>query len=228
LNRIGWAVAACSLAAACLIPIRAFAKPTPIIPLDEGTEWTYSASVEWTVENSNHVRRDSIQWKMRVLETFKTPTVTVAVISGFVTDLAWYEPEKKPSFSVLVENPSGLFETYMNPSATEADASELAKKALKGELVGDQMLRFPIRVGDCLDNDDPQRLRTDNRYCWFVKSRVHDLHGLAWVLRFDSNPDTTTLRVVPGVGIIRFSYDHHGTVASADAHLISFHVPTHH
>jgi hypothetical protein len=221
-------LAAVFLIALLFIPLKSNAKSFPIIPLNEGTGWTYAAKVRWwTLDKSNHVRENSIQWKMRVLKSFKKSSGTAAVISGFVTDLAWYEPEKKSSYTVLVENPSGLFETYMTPSATEAAASELAKKALKGESVGEQMLRFPIRVGDCLDSD-PKRTRTDNMYCWFVKSRVHDTGGLAWVLRFDSNPDTTTFRIVPGVGITRFSYDHHGTVASADAHLISFHVPTHH
>ncbi|HEY1850524.1 MAG TPA: hypothetical protein VGG60_05805, partial [Candidatus Binataceae bacterium] len=139
----------------------------------------------------------------------------------------WYEPEKKPTYTVLVENPFGLFETYETPSATEAAALRLAKKAVEGESVGEQMLRFPIRVGDCLDSD-LKRTRTDNMYCWFVEGSANDPRGLAWVLSYSSLPADMSFRIVPRVGVTQYHYNHHGTVASVEARLISFHAPIHH
>jgi hypothetical protein len=88
------------LIAVALSSVRATAKPLPIIPLDEGTEWIYSARVRWTVINSNHERGAAIQWRTRVVKSFKTDTAMAAVISGFPTDLAWYEPGEEPGYSV--------------------------------------------------------------------------------------------------------------------------------
>jgi hypothetical protein len=76
LSRISRSLAALALIAAPLIPIRATAKPTPIIPLDEGTEWTYSVNVSWTVDNS--VRSDTIQWRTRVLKSFESANTVAA------------------------------------------------------------------------------------------------------------------------------------------------------
>jgi hypothetical protein len=208
------------LIAVALSSVRATAKPLPIIPLDEGTEWIYSARVRWTVINSNHERGAAIQWRTRVVKSFKTDTAMAAVISGFPTDLAWYEPGEEPGYSVIIETESGLFETS---AGREQEAEDLAKKAAGGAQVGEQLLRLPVRAGDCLDRDNSGR--TDNRYCWFVEGRVKSARGYAWELTYQTNPDTTTFHIVPGVGVTRFSYDHHGIVASADVQLTGFHAP---
>jgi hypothetical protein len=144
------------------------------------------------------------------------------VISGLPTDLAWYQPGKPPGYSVLVETASGVFETS---AGSKLEAEDLAKKAVGGAQVGEQLLRLPVRAGDCLDSDNIGR--TDGMYCWFVQGRVKDTNGPAWDLIYRTNPDTATVRIVPGVGVTRYSYEHHGTVASADARLIGFHDPVH-
>jgi hypothetical protein len=126
-SRISRSLAALALIAAALIPIRATAKPTPIIPLDEGTEWTYSVNVSWTVDNS--VRSDTIQWRTRVLKSFESANTVAAVISGFPDDLDWYEPGKSPGYAVLVETDTGLFETS---AKSEQEAEGTAKKAANG------------------------------------------------------------------------------------------------
>jgi hypothetical protein len=224
--RVAAAIAVLALIIVALLPVRLTATPLPIIPLDEGTEWTYSAKVSWTVVNSNHVRSDSIQWKARVVKTFTSPAVTAAVISGFPDDLAWYEPGTKPTYVVLIETESGLSATFQN-RGSESEAEKLAQKALAGDQVGEQLLRFPVKEGDCVNADDDSPKRTDGMYCWRVLGRVHDARGEAWELMYQTNPDTLVFRMVPGVGVTSYTYDHHGTVASADARLVEFHTPPH-
>jgi hypothetical protein len=218
LKRIARRLAAIFFICAALKPLPATAHPSWFFPLEEGNVWTYSARVRWSVANPDQERGASLQWSMRVLKSSRNARAAAAVVSGFLTDLAWYQPGKSPGLSVLVETDSGLFETS---AASRQQAEELAQKAIAGEQVGDQLLRLPLRTGDCLNRDDPGR--QDGMYCWLVQGRVQDPGGGAWELIYRSNPDTTVFHLVPGVGVTRYSYDHHGTVASADAQLVGFH-----
>jgi hypothetical protein len=43
-----------------------------------------------------------------------------------------------------------------------------------------------------------------------------------WEIAYRTNPDHQLLRLVPGLGIRGFTYEHHGTVASATARLVRY------
>jgi len=50
-----------------------------------------------------------------------------------------------------------------------------------------------------------------------------DLTDSLYTLVYRTNPDHTILGFVPGVGIVRYAYSHHGTTAEADAWLVGYH-----
>ena len=179
------------------------------MPLNAGDEWRYEAKVQWTVPNTNEVRSAKIVWKTRVVAAYATADSRAAVVLGSPLALAWYEPRQQPNFSVFVENRDGLFIASAS-SREEADA--LARK----QTAGDQLLQFPMKVGTCVGGDDADR--ADNRYCWLVSRKI----AKGWELTHRTAPDHQTVRIVPNVGITRYRFVHHGTVASADVRLVSF------
>jgi hypothetical protein len=200
------------------------AQPDQIYPLSEGTTWTYAGRAKWTVDNSTEVRGGRLRWTAEVVKTFSGPGVTTAVIKGFPFDLAWYDPQKEPNYTVVVENSNGLFESDVE---TESDAEALAANAIQGRKIGgDQLVKFPVRVGDCLGDDSTApELLANHMYCWFVKRTVMESGARGWEITEDTGPADLTFLLVSGIGITHFNYNHHGTVAITDARLIAFHHP---
>jgi hypothetical protein len=82
----------------------------------------------------------------------------------------------------------------------------------------EQILKFPVHVGDCVGGDAE---RTDRSYCWSVEREITEKRGRGWEIINRTRPDHVILRFVPGVGITRYVFEHHGTVASADARLVA-------
>ena len=70
-------------------------------------------------------------------------------------------------------------------------------------------------------------------YCWLVtgakKKKLENVNGApahevdVFEMRYASNPDDTTMELVPGMGMISYRYHHHGTVADTDLQLVEFH-----
>jgi len=77
--------------------------------------------------------------------------------------------------------------------------------------------------------------REDGRYCWRVEKEQtakRRIKGLAehhpftvYSIAYRTNPDHQILDIAPGLGITRFIYVHHGTVATVDIHLVKFASP---
>ena len=185
-----------------------------IVPMEAGASWVFSARVRWTLPDSNRVRRSSIRREMRITEVHESEGIKAAVVRGFPFPLAWYEPGERPGFDVLVKRSDGLWLAGAN---SEEEAKELAKRAVAGEAIGEMLLRFPVRVGDCVGGDPD---RTDGRYRWSVERRIKEQGVPGWEIAYRTNPDHQFLRLVPGLGITGFTYEHHGTVASARARLV--------
>ena len=209
-----------------LLPKVCAAQERSIYPLNEGTIWIYSGSADWTVPNTSpgRVRSGKLRWTTEVVKTFSAPGVTAAVMKGFPFELAWYDPtETIPGYSVIVETGEGLYHAYVR---NEAEGELEAQRVITGQVApvrADQLLEYPIRVGACLDDGDTAaELIAAHRYCWFVRREAKVRQALGWDLTYETLPDDMSFRLVPQVGITRFSYHHHGTVANTEAQLINF------
>lgn len=190
---------------------------SPILSLCEGATWTYAGTVKWTPVNSTEVRSARLRWKMWVERISTDGKKTIAIVRGFPFELAWYEPGREPGYAVVVED-GGRVEVESCNSAAEAE--ETMNRALRGAHIGSELLRSPVRVGDCLAADEDGE-RTDKRHCWLVERAVREKRGAGWRLVYRTAPDHQILHIVYGTGITRYVFEHHGTVASADVHLES-------
>lgn len=191
--------------------------PNLLIPSAPGTFWRYRAAVEWTVADSNVVRSADIDWETTVAATRTSGATTVLVLSGFPSDLCWYEPGTKPSLMALVFRSDGLY--LERAPEHEIDAERFATAVLASAPAPDDHVLSPIpHVGDCLGGSPG---RTDGLYCWHVDRRVRHDGRPGWVVAYRTNPDEQVVEFVPGLGITRYEFRHHGTVASVRARLVA-------
>jgi hypothetical protein len=179
--------------------------------LGEGSSWTYSAAVSWTVPGTSEVRSATIPWKCWVERSATSGARTVAVVRGYPAELAWYQPGQEPGYTVVVHDGTGLYVAQVDGPKEAADRFQ---RALRGEPVGEQLYRYPLKAGDCLRPPD-EPAREDRLYCWQVESRK----GTRWTVSQRTNPSHEILDFDARGGIIRYQYAHHGTVSTVDARL---------
>ena len=97
----------------------------------------------------------------------------------------------------------------------------------------DLILEWPLATGQKYACDAYSMARSDNMYCWIVSSLARtSLQGVSgipagerdeYVLEFRTNPDDTEFSFVPEIGITKYAYHHHGTVADTELQLLEFH-----
>jgi hypothetical protein len=198
-------------------------------PLKKGLTWSYEGKVEWTAPNSAKVLSTNVHWVMEVVDVLAGDGIQASVVHGLPDQLAWYEPGRVPGFAVLVSNTNCV---YRVPATDEKDAKRLARRLvgrpIDPALSREAWLVFPLTRGMRWGEDDE---RTDNRYCWYVEGkrakhlRIEGFPATApaevWTISYRTNPDHQRLELVEGLGITRYVYVHHGTVASVDVRLVS-------
>ena len=196
-----------------------------IIPLDKGTISIYSGTARWwgpTKPEGYGTKTSRIRnWQMNVVKTASRGDVTASVVQGFPDDLAWYGFDAIPppaNLSLIVQSSAGLFKKTISSDEAEQRVEDALNHKLKFDMDEDQMLRFPVQVGDCL-SIEPNALKYKS-WCWHVRSAVKTKFGSGWELEYRSNPDQQLVDIVPGVGITRYMYHHNGTVADTDVHLV--------
>ncbi|CAN5364288.1 hypothetical protein BH09VER1_BH09VER1_54600 [soil metagenome] len=214
----------------CAGPLRAAEE---YMPWRKGTVWSYAAKVDWVDNQTKEIKSDKIRYEVTVVDTYASGAIRAARLRGFVFDLAWYEPGKKPSDCLLVQiGPNHLF---LIEDGVEKLWPELARGAYDSyfpQLEEAQMLlEMPLtenaRWGDLANS--PRDM-----YCWiaseggkFAPSSVAGAPRLTakekeFEISCRTNPDATAFGVVRGLGIIWYSYHHHGTTSDAVAQLVKY------
>jgi hypothetical protein len=198
-------------------------------PLEKGTRWIYEGSAEWTVNVSTVERSTQVHWATTVVDSACDTDKCLALVRGFPDELAWYQPGQEPHLGILVCKQNKL---YHLDAANDEEAHELFRhlqmdtKAAFSD--NDLLLDLPLSVGKMWSQDPP---RDDHMYCWYVESMEEQSLPMAaasgkarkdvYAVRYSTNPDHQVMEFAPGIGITRFIYVHHGTVASADVHLVT-------
>lgn len=211
------------------------AKPTERVetfPMSVGTTWTYRGIVKWT-HDINKVSERSVTWKMSIRRLIRHGEYTGAVISGFPTDLDWSDGSVNPTDSLLIQ--FGQQKFYLIPD--ERFAKSIASLENPNDsLIGlfdehDLFLELPLARGRKFCEPEGMA-RRDSGYCWVVDSsksiNLDKVIGAprgpqtSYRVRYITNPDDIDFDFVPGLGLIRYEYHHHGTVADTELRLSEF------
>jgi hypothetical protein len=208
-------------------------QPDLFLPLTPGTWWLYRGTVRWTDSETNKPAAAHASIKMQVERVIQKPEFTIAVISGFPSDLGWSNGQVDPKPSLLIE--TRKHEIFLNQLPPDFDYAKLEKDAasLDKFLSQDNLLfRWPLKRG--MKFGDPESVqRPDDRYCWVVATQerkiLKEIKGVppkpleVFLLQFVTAPEDTQMELSPGIGILSYQYHHHGTVADTSLTLVEFH-----
>lgn len=195
------------IAFACLLVASASSSyaVTPALTFSRGQTWIYEGTVSW--QQGTTVKRRRVRVATRVLETFSYPQTFVAVVRSFPSELVWYGDTSRPQYSLLALTSAGLFQLE---AESDKAARSLAKDfhRLRQELntSKDAIIGFPLTEGkpfrSLVAGVRPSRSLT-------VYRSIHQ-----------TNPDHTIIDFVPRLGVVRYIYEHHGTVSAVDVKLV--------
>jgi hypothetical protein len=217
-------------AARLVLATFAASGPCAGLPLTPGTSWTYRADVSWAVSGSDSARQQTLSWTTSVLAVRTSDSAVAATVQGWPTDLAWWEPGRVKSVSVIYCTRGQIYQFH--PPAEAVTARVTSPLAGSQQPTADDLiLRFPLHAGQSFGGAAASR--SDALYAWFVEAAESlpsfirrlrpSVTDSLYTLAYRTNPDHTTVGFVPGLGIVRYSYTHHGTTASADAWLAGYH-----
>lgn len=203
----------------------------PDFPLSPGAYWVYAGTVRWTA--GTEIKEATLTWKMEVLDVVSRGAVTGYAIHGYPSDLVGYEEGKQPGDATIIQVGSRFY--LAGPDAFQRLRDQ--NDSLAG-LVNDgqEFLDLPLRPGERF-GDSAQITREDGMYCWVIESAAPaDLSGVSgaalaqpadeYTLSYRTLPDQESIGFVPGIGITRFFYLHHGTVSEVDVKLVEYHPAT--
>lgn len=177
--------------------------PCPDLPLRAGAVWIYSAEVSWTDVASQKVRDTTFTWRTEVLSVRDSADALIAVVRNWPTALAWWDPSKLQDTSRILCAGDKVY--HMDRESTRAPTDD------------DLLFSFPLATGKLYGRDP--KSRDDSFYAWYVESARGDS---SFTITYRTLPDHQFIVFTRGLGIIEYTYGHHGTVASANAKLVSF------
>ncbi len=210
-------------------------QPPDPFPMAKGTYWVYKGPVKWTPVDSDEIQEQVMTWKMEITEVLQRDGIRAAVVTGHPSDLVFYEEGRVPRDYLIV---SVNDQKYYLVSGERAQAALRRFKDSQDVLVdfvhdSELWLDLPLTPGKSF-GETAQIARPDRMYAWTVdKEEPAQLAGIvgipaiadatAFELKLTTLPETETVEFVLGLGITRFTYDHHGTVASVDLKLSEYH-----
>jgi hypothetical protein len=220
------------LCAAIVLSAHVFAQEP--FPITKGTTWTYSARVKWAGTGTQVGGVRTLRWTSSVIDSYSSGEISAALLHGGPWDLAFYSPRTRPHDYAIVRIGNTYYLVKSDARLTFSEIKSGKVGDLAARLADDLWFRTPLEIGE--NYCAPEQEKTAPFYCWSVE-KVTTTHSLQiagfrpkvateYFLAFMTNPDTTTLTLVPGAGIVTWDYEHHGTVSQASVKLISFHTGT--
>jgi len=190
--------------------------PCPDLPLRVGTVWVYSATVSWTDSPSQNVRDTTLTWRTEVLSVRDSAEARIAVVRNWYTALAWWEPSKLPDTTRILCVGDKVY--------------HMDRESIRAPIDDDLLFSFPLATQKLYGRNPKDR--DDTFYAWYVESAIIADSAMirmgaqrgdsAFTITYRSLPDHQILVFVRGLGIVEYTYGHHGTVADAMARLVEF------
>jgi hypothetical protein len=203
-------------------------------PFTEGTYWVYQGFVRYGIDGNENGAQAKVNWRMEIVRVLRRDDAKAAIVRGFPRDLNWSTGRAVPRESMLVRTNEGKFYLIDADSAAAAEQKFRDPQiALRDFLEGDDLwFQLPLAEGKKLCGQDGTS-RDDGMYCWAVEApeqvSLDGVKGLTaksatayWVV-YRTNPDDCETELIPGVGMIRYGYHHHGTIADTELELVEFH-----
>jgi len=190
--------------------------PCPDLPLKPGTVWVYSVATSWTDVASGKTRDTTITWRTEVISVRDSADTRLAVVQNWPTALAWWDPTKLPDTTRILCVGNKVY--HLDGQGTRAPTED------------DLLISFPL-ASEKLYGREPKD-RDDAFYAWYVESAViadtamirlgADRTDSAFTITYRTLPDHQILVFVRNLGVVEYTYGHHGTVANAHARLVTF------
>lgn len=160
-----------------------------------------------------------------MIDTESAGQAKLVLVRGFVTELAWSKRPATPGLSILVCSAGDLhhFEGRSDEETRAAFVQRDSSLVIRSRV----LLQAPLYNGQVFGQDSP---RHDALYGWDVETLLKASRappscgaggGDAYRLTYRTNPDLTVLDWLDGVGVARYTYEHHGTPARVDVRLVS-------
>ena len=209
-------------------------SPADPLPFTEGMYWIFQGLVRYDQPGSENGAEAKVTWRMEIVRVLRRDDAKAAIVKGFPGDLNWSTGSAVLRNSLLIRTNDGRF-YLIDPARAAATEQKFrdAHVALRDFLEDDDLwFQVPLAQGKKFCGEDGAR-RDDGMYCWVVDApaqvSLDGIKGLsaksatAFSLTFRTNPDDSEMQLVPGVGILRYEYHHHGTVADTELKLVEFH-----
>ena len=150
-----------------LLLLLAFAgfAPCAQLPLDAGATWTYRADLTW-VRRGGRAAHRSIVWTARVLTVRATDSSVAAIVRGWPSDLAWWEPGRAPGRSAVYCVGGRVYLLRAPADSGAAFLTGLLDDTQRPDSA-DLILELPLHTG-ALFGRDPAK-RRDTLYAWYVE-----------------------------------------------------------
>jgi len=207
--------------------------PGSMFPVAVGAYWIYEGDVTYQL-TANETTTATLRRRMEVKQLAAGPSYRAALLKGGPWDFVSYSNNKSSGDYLLVSTRDA---TYFAEGKQALDLfAEIKRSGLTHEvrdtLADDIWFRTPIRANGTYCASD-QVGREDRMYCWAVMDvNIKPVSGIVGVrprsrpvyqLAFRTNPDHQVVEIVPGVGMVSFTYSHHGTPLQVDVRLIEYH-----
>ncbi len=205
-----------------------------VFPLTPGSAWIYQGTVKWTRAESGEVVEKALTWKMQVVDTVERGHVTACVLEGHPADLAHFDNGKTPGDYLIVRVGPRKFYLLRHGRSQEAlrrlrDQNDTLHGLVQEE---ELFLDTPLVPGEVFGPAE-QVTRQDGSYYWIVEGerriKLGHIKGVPaqtpnveYQLAYRTRPDHTEVGFVPGLGITRYKYVHHGTVSEAEVRLVEY------
>jgi len=198
-------------------------------PLEPGVVWRFRGEVRWTAPNSSEVLAKTLEWPITVVASVRRGAQTISLVTGWFDELAWYDPETKPGAHLLVhERGAGLYVLGKRENATgiwERVTRDPRETVHERELMAGNLLLVP-------DLEEGRRWEyRDGLERWVENVNTKSLRGISgwrgaksdrvFEIMYGGNTDHELFEFVPNLGITRFTWAHHGTVAECDLRLFA-------
>jgi hypothetical protein len=215
---------------------------TEYFPLQKGNWWTYEGTAANAVTGGGEIEKP-VSVTMRVVETvvYVPDAVVLSIMEGHPSDAAWalveadrlkvsVEIRPKRYGYLLVSNK--LFRIAEDKIAS-LTAALRDQGLMEPGMISEENLELEMPLSKGLRfGEFNQLLKSDHFYYWFVSdvSASQEPKGgrLAgaplYTVRQYTLPDGIWYSFKPGVGIVSYHYDHHGTRAEVELRLTAFSV----